>query len=92
MTRHSHSAQVRQIAVALNVDPNHLVDFAEYHPEPTVETVLNLAERPPVDQETRDQIAEWLNEGDQNDHAEAPDDVGGDPRGLMFRNGGEFEE
>lgn len=91
MSRNSHGKLLRQVAAALDVDPDQLAYFRECHPDPTVEIVLNLAERPPVDDETREMIAEWLAE-DADGESEGDDPPGGDARGLMFQRGGELKE
>lgn len=88
MRRRAHDETLRRVAAALDVDPDHLAYFRNCHPDPTVDIVLNLADRPPADDETRAMIAEWL--ADDGDHGDTADDVGGDPRGLMFKRGGEF--
>jgi len=91
MRRNTHDKTLREIAVALDIPPDRLAYFVECHPTPTVRTVLELAERPPVDDETRDRIAEWLDDADGDDDQ---DDAGEntDPRGLMFKRGGEYRQ
>lgn len=72
----THEKTLREIAVALDVPPDRLAYFVECHPNPTVATVLELAERPPVDDETRDRIAEWLaTEGSDDDQDDDGDGV-----------------
>jgi len=80
----THEKTLREIAVALDVPPDRLAYFVECHPNPTVATVLELADRPPVDDETRDRIAEWLTtDADETDAVDA--------RGLAFHRGGDVE-
>ena len=84
----THEKTLREIAVALDVPPDRLAYFVECHPNPTVATVLELADRPPVDDETRDRIAEWLT----TDADETPDETDAvDARGLAFHRGGDVE-
>ena len=88
MRRDKHEKTLREIAVALDVPPDRLAYFVECHPNPTVATVLELADRPPVDDETRDRIAEWLT----TDADETPDETDAvDARGLAFHRGGDVE-
>jgi hypothetical protein len=88
MRPNTHEKTLREIAVALDVPPDRLAYFVECHPNPTVATVLELADRPPVDDETRDRIAEWL----ADDGDETPDETGADDaRGLAFHRGGDAD-
>ena len=74
MRPNTHEKTLREIAVALDVPPDRLAYFVECHPNPTVATVLELAERPPVDDETRDRIAEWLATEDSDDDQDGDGD------------------
>lgn len=74
----SHTKRTQEVAVALNYDPDSLTQFVEFHPDPTVDAVRRLADRPPVDEDTREIIAEWL--AAQTERTE--DRPGGDPAGL----------
>ena len=87
MTRHRDSPELRHVAAALDIDPDRLAYFAECHPDPTVDVILNLADRPPVDDETRAIIARWL----EDFNTKADETPGGDARGLGRRNRGEDE-
>jgi hypothetical protein len=60
----SNEPQTRAVAVALQVRPERLGEFVECHPNPTVDAVLALAERPPADQDTREMVAEWVDARD----------------------------
>lgn len=65
----------RVVAAALDVDPERLRHFAEYHPNPRPADVLGLAERPPADGDTRGAIERWLAAQTAND--DAPDERAG---------------
>jgi hypothetical protein len=56
--------QLRKIAAALDVEPDRLQDYVEYHPDPTVDSVLAMSNRPPTADETRERIAAWLKDLD----------------------------
>lgn len=76
----------RQVAIALNVRPEHLEAFVDCHPNPTPKTVLALADQPPADQDTRDMVAQWV-EHASRDLAPLEDWAGGHPARLI--DGGE---
>jgi hypothetical protein len=90
MRRRVHDKTLRQIAAALDVDPDQLQYFRECHPDPTVDVVLNLADRPPVDDDTRELVAEWL--ADDSNGERDGDNPGGAPRGLVFHRGGDLKQ
>jgi hypothetical protein len=77
----SNQPQTRAVAVALQKRPERLREFIEYHPNPTVDAVLALADRPPADQDTRDMVARWV-EHAAPDPTPIEDRPGGHPAGL----------
>ena len=78
----NQTPQTRAVAVALQVRPERLREFVDCHPNPTVEAVLALSDRPPADGETRDMVARWI---DATDTAPTPieDRPGGHPAGVI---------
>jgi hypothetical protein len=77
----SNQPQTRAVAVALQKRPERLKEFIEFHPNPTVDAVLALADRPPADQDTRDMVARWV-EHVTRDPTPIEDRPGGHPAGL----------
>jgi len=83
----------RAVALVLDVDPEVLRQFVTYHPDPTLDGVLAMADRPPVAEDSRELVAEWLaaetSDADPDGQGDG-EDPGGDPRGLMFHTAGEL--
>jgi hypothetical protein len=77
----SNQPQTRAVAVALQKRPERLKEFIEFHPNPTVDAVLALSDRPPADQDTRDMVARWV-EHATRDPTPIEDRPGGPPAGL----------
>jgi len=92
MKRRTHSKTLRQLAAALDVAPDQLAYFRECHPNPTVDVVLNLADRPPVDAETRELASEWLTDDSPSGDGTASADSPGQTHGVTFQRGGELNE
>jgi hypothetical protein len=69
------------VAVALQVRPERLGEFIDCHPDPTLDAVLALADRPPAGQNTRDMVARWV-EYATRDPTHIEDRPGGHPAGL----------
>ncbi len=79
----NQTPRTRAVAVALQKRPERLREFIEFHPNPTVDAVLALADRPPADQDTREMVAEWVDARDSpSATVEHEDRAGGDTDGL----------
>jgi len=57
---HEGRPPTRTVAAAVGVAPDRLREFAEHHPDPGLEHILALADRPPVDEDTRETIRRWV--------------------------------
>ena len=79
---HNRPPRTRQVALALDRPPERLTEFVECHPNPTVEALLALSDRPPADAETRDMLSRWIDATD-TDPTPIEDRPGGDPAGLI---------
>jgi hypothetical protein len=79
----SQTPQTRAVAIALQLRPERLIEFVECHPNPTVDAVLALADRPPANQDTREMVAEWVDARDSPSATVKHEDrAGGDTDGL----------
>jgi hypothetical protein len=74
--------RTRAVAVALKVRPGRLTEFVDCHPDPTPKTVFALADRPPVDQNTRDMVARWVTAQTTSNDTSDVGQCGGDAGGL----------
>jgi hypothetical protein len=77
----NQTPRTRAVAIALQLRPERLGEFVNCHPNPTLEAVLALADRPPADQDTRDMVARWV-EHATPDPTPIEDRAGGDTDGL----------